>query len=200
MAKQKGLKNLLKYFRTNESRISTILGLIIIVAAAVLAFNYFRGVNREQGAQPTPTPTPAEGEVKLTPDAQGNLVPEGLPTTYAVVAGDNLWKIAVKYYTSGYNWVDIAKENKLANPGLIYVGQELNIPKTAVIEVKQTQATATPAESITGDKYTVQKGDNLWKIAVRAYGDGYKWVDIAKANDLKNPGLIHSGNELTLPR
>jgi nucleoid-associated protein YgaU len=44
------------------------------------------------------------------------------------------------------------------------------------------------------------KGDSLWKIAVRAYGDGYKWVSIAKANKLVNPNLIHSGNVLTLPR
>jgi nucleoid-associated protein YgaU len=54
--------------------------------------------------------------------------------------------------------------------------------------------------SITGDTYVIQKGDSLWKIAVRAYGDGFKWVEIAKANDLENPDLIHSDNELKLPR
>lgn len=53
---------------------------------------------------------------------------------------------------------------------------------------------------ITSDKYIVVHGDNLWTIAERAYGDGYKWVDIAEANNLDNPDIIHAGNEFTLPR
>ena len=55
-------------------------------------------------------------------------------------------------------------------------------------------------ESIEGNTYTVQKGDTLWDISVRAYGDGYRWVEIAEANNLANPDLIHSGNEFVLPR
>lgn len=55
-------------------------------------------------------------------------------------------------------------------------------------------------EKITGEKYTVKKGDHLWGIAVRAYGDGYKWTDIAKSNKLDNPNIIHSGNVLKIPR
>lgn len=54
--------------------------------------------------------------------------------------------------------------------------------------------------AITGNSYTVQSGDNLWDIAVRAYGDGYRWVEIAQANNLANPGLIFSGNVFTIPR
>ena len=56
------------------------------------------------------------------------------------------------------------------------------------------------AEAISGATYSVQKDDNLWNIAIRAYGDGYRWPEIAKENDLVNPGIIHSGNILTLPR
>ena len=61
-------------------------------------------------------------------------------------------------------------------------------------------ATTTSGERIEGTSYTVVHGDSLWKIAERAYGDGYKWVEIAKANNLLHPGIIHSGNTLTLPR
>ena len=46
---------------------------------------------------------------------------------------------------------------------------------------------------------TVVKGDSLWKIAVKNYNDGYKWTEIAKANNLKNPGLLYSGQKLVLP-
>ena len=59
---------------------------------------------------------------------------------------------------------------------------------------------AFPQEKITGNTYKIVPGDDLWQIAVRAYGDGYKWVDIAKANNLDNPDLIHSDNILTIPR
>ena len=46
---------------------------------------------------------------------------------YEVVAGDNLWKIAQKIYQNGYRWVEIAKSNNLPNPGLILVGEKLEM-------------------------------------------------------------------------
>ncbi|MFI5265695.1 MAG: LysM peptidoglycan-binding domain-containing protein [Candidatus Levyibacteriota bacterium] len=55
-------------------------------------------------------------------------------------------------------------------------------------------------QKITGKTYTVKAGDDLWNIAVRAYGDGYKWVDIARVNNLSNPNLIFSDNVLVIPR
>lgn len=53
---------------------------------------------------------------------------------------------------------------------------------------------------IEGNTYTVVRGDNLWNISVRAYGNGFKWGDIAKANNLTNPRVIHAGNVLQIPR
>ncbi|MBM3208681.1 LysM peptidoglycan-binding domain-containing protein [Candidatus Shapirobacteria bacterium] len=113
--------------------------------------------------------------------------------------------MALRFYGSGYNWVDIARENGLKGPEKILAGQELRIPKA---EVRQpvVQATETAkggllaAEPIGGTEYTVVKGDSLWKIAVRAYQDGFKWSQIAKANKLANPNLIHPGNVLKLVR
>jgi len=100
------------------------------------------------------------------------------------------------------NWVDIASENNLSNPGVIEVGQELTIPDVEPKQPTTTQAGETPEElePISGATYTVLGGDNLWDISVRAYGDGYRWVDIAQENELGNPNLIHAGNVLTLPR
>ncbi|MFZ5366415.1 MAG: LysM peptidoglycan-binding domain-containing protein [Patescibacteria group bacterium] len=187
------LKELLKRLKLSEQTVSTVLGALVIVVVGVLIFNYFRGVGRkptlEKPAQP--------GEIKLIEEG-GKIVPEGLPTTYKVEKGDHLWAISQKFFGSGYNWVDIARENRLKNPNRLLVDQELSIPKVEVR--KPVVAQAKFGEPISGSSYTVLKGDHLWGIAVRAYGDGYKWVEIAKANNLANPNLIHPGNILTLPR
>jgi nucleoid-associated protein YgaU len=63
-----------------------------------------------------------------------------------------------------------------------------------------TEPPAPGVQKITGSSYTVVEGDNLWDIAVRRYGDGYRWVDIAKANSLSNPDLIYPGSKFALPR
>jgi nucleoid-associated protein YgaU len=123
-----------------------------------------------------------------------------VPRTYTVKSGDYLWSIAEKIYGSGYNWVDLANANKLQNPEVLYAGTKLVVPnvKPKMITV-QNNSVQNPSP-ITESSYTVVKGDYLWSIAVRAYGDGYKWTEIAKANNLANPDLIFSGNVLKLPR
>jgi nucleoid-associated protein YgaU len=146
-----------------------------------------------------------------------------------VLAGESLWTIAEEYYGDGFAWTRIVEANNLANANDIEEGQVLVIPEaTGEVIAEATDApeasvapspeasptviavaTATPEAVVTtspvvtdvkGDSYTVVAGDNLWEIAVKAYGDGYRWTDIAEANDLVNPGVIHAGNVLTLPR
>lgn len=179
-------------------------------------------------AEPTQAPTPTKVvKPTATPMPPKPAKPLVTGKTYTVVAGDNLWSIAEKTYKSGYNWVDIAKANDLADPSDIHVGNKLILPTVTpqvatvsqatpktqltvfVTPTKAFKPTATPTpqptavitNKITGSKYKVVHGDSLWTIAVRAYGDGYRWVDIAKANDLENnPGLIHAGNTIKIPR
>jgi nucleoid-associated protein YgaU len=53
-----------------------------------------------------------------------------------------------------------------------------------------------------GDRiYIVRSGDSLSKIAQREYGDGQKWRRIFEANQdkIKDPDLIHPGQELKIP-
>lgn len=47
--------------------------------------------------------------------------------------------------------------------------------------------------------YTVVKGDTLWGICRRAYGDGNLAWRLAKANGIKNANLIFPGQALKLP-
>ena len=145
-------------------------------------------------------PTKIVAQAKTTPAPekkveQGNTKP--VKGEYTVAAGDNLWVIAEKQYKSGYNWVDIARANNLSNPGMITAGQKLKLPnveqKIATVSRQQNEAKEAVSQptftKITGDNYAVAKGDTLWNISVRAYGDGYQWVEIASANNFQNPTL-----------
>ncbi len=95
----------------------------------------------------------------------------------------------------------------------IQVSPTITAVPTQVV-VKPTEVMVSPAmapntiegvlapsqNKISGTSYTIVSGDNLWDIAVRAYGDGYRWTEIASANALENPDLIFPGNTLKLPR
>lgn len=48
--------------------------------------------------------------------------------------------------------------------------------------------------------YTIERGDNLWNIAVRVYEDGTKYIWICEANNLThNCSLIHADNMIWIP-
>ncbi len=168
-----------------------VLGGIVIVVVGILVINYFKDIE-------TGTTLPAGQETQ-----EGPTITKDGKTVHIVQPGDSLWKVAERYYDSGYNWTDIALENDITNPELIEMDQELVIPN-----VEPKEATVTIAQEImdnqiqpiSGATYTIATGDNLWDIAVRAYGDGYRWTDIAVENDLVSPSIIHAGNTLVLPR
>lgn len=69
------------------------------------------------------------------------------------------------------------------------------------LEEEQRAAQQKPAPPAT---YTVQPGDNLWRIAAMAdiYADPFQWPLIFKANQsqIKDPDLIYPGQVLKIPR
>lgn len=54
----------------------------------------------------------------------------------------------------------------------------------------------------TGSAYTVKKGDTLWSIAKKHYGDGKKWRLILEANTgkVKTPKSLRAGTVLVIPQ
>lgn len=177
---------------SNNSLLNMILGVLIIVVLGILLFNYF---NKPGG--------------NLGPAQQGELIDVqkgSLPGKYTVKEGDTLYLIAQSYYDDGLKYPELVKTNNLQNPDLIEVGQVLEIPK---LETAQAQPEAGIGgainqtiwgEAITGDSYTVQKGDWLSKIAGRAYGDIYQFEKLSKANSLSDPNNIEPGIVLKIPR
>lgn len=71
-----------------------------------------------------------------------------------------------------------------------------NTKKNATVQQTRSATTAPKAKT-----YTVKKGDTLWGIAKKYYGDGAKYTRIYEANKgkIKNPNLIYPGQVFTIP-
>ncbi|HTT80397.1 MAG TPA: LysM peptidoglycan-binding domain-containing protein, partial [Stellaceae bacterium] len=56
-----------------------------------------------------------------------------------------------------------------------------------------------PAENGT---YVVERGNSLWRIARRVYGNGLHYTEIYRANrdEISNPNLIYPGQHFTVPK
>lgn len=69
----------------------------------------------------------------------------------------------------------------------------------AVTRTVTTNNTAVAKPS--GQNYTVKRGDCLWNIAKRFYGNGAKYTTIynANRNKIRNPNLIYPGQVLWIP-
>lgn len=123
---------------------------------------------------------------------------------YTVQAGEYLWQIAEKKYGSGFNAYDIAKANNITDPNIIFAGQELALPDIkpgapTVGEVSSAAATE-KVQQMLPSTYTIQRGDNLWNIATKLYGDGYAWTRVAITNKFIDPNTLLPGTVLQIPR
>lgn len=209
--------------QSNQSRLSLVLGALIVLVIGILVFNYFNKDKSEVGPSQETTTESSQEDVK----------PENLPGKYTVKESDTLFIIAEKYYHDGTKYSEIVKANNLTNENVIEAGQVLEIPKleqtatpsptitesptpteevspTSTVTTQPTYApqsdnktfieTADFGPKITGNTYTVQEGDWLSTIAGRAYGDIYAYQKIAQANNISNPDLILPGQVLTIPR
>jgi nucleoid-associated protein YgaU len=155
----------------------------------------------------TPTPESSEkvaADSEVTQSAEANS-PAGLKQgqTYTVVEGDNLWTLAEKVYSSGYNFVDIATSNGITNPDYITVGQKIKMPSVQAKEPTvgdiTSPAAMTKAELSVSPTHAVVQGDSLWNIAQKEYNDPYKWTRIAMLNPtITNPDFIMPGQVLKL--
>ena len=190
MARRKIRSKIFNKFKLADSYTSLIMGAIVVLAAGILFISLAKGNRNIQTSSISEEP-------KIGEEKSQNLKTSSI---YTINQGDDLWTISEKVYNDGYKWSEIAKENNLENPGLIYEGNKLIIPTAAPTTVQKESVSIIQNNSITENTYIIRAGDNLWDIAVRAYGDGFRWPDIAKANNLENPSLIFSDNVLTIPR
>ena len=106
--------------------------------------------------------------------------------THVVQPGENLYRIALRH---GTTYRELAAANGITNPDRIYVGQRLVIPGA------QAAAPAAPEPAPTNRVHVVQRGENLYRIALR-YGTNYH--TLAAANGIRSPALISVGQVLRI--
>lgn len=119
---------------------------------------------------------------------------------YVVQQGDSLWKIAQRFNLS----LDalIAANPQIANPSMIQVGQQINVPGTGS-PMAATPMPSAPMHPTSGTytgaswQYMVKAGDSMWRIAKRT---GVSLADLVAANpQIADPNKIMPGQVVNIP-
>lgn len=78
---------------------------------------------------------------------------------------------------------------------------KIETTKKAVTTEPKRETTSSPAPVKQNKTYTVVRGDCLWNIAKKFYGNGSQYTKIYNANKdkIKSPNLIYPGQVLTIP-
>jgi nucleoid-associated protein YgaU len=125
----------------------------------------------------------------------------GQEPLYVVRRGDTLSGIAARLLGDTQRWPELvtaqrtrielsgARLRAITDPDRLYAGEQLAVPP-AIDELGRATW-----------HYHVQRGDTLWSIAARMYGDGRLWRRIADGNEssVTNADRIRPGQVLVVP-
>jgi N-acetylmuramoyl-L-alanine amidase len=118
-------------------------------------------------------------------------------TVHVVTAGATLWGISQRYRVSVGA---IVAANRITNPGRIYAGQRLVIPRASAPRhpgSRASRATAAAPRQATRVVHVVTRGATLWGISQRY---GVSVGAIVAANRIADAGRIYAGQRLLIPR
>ena len=90
------------------------------------------------------------------------------------------------------------------------VSSDIHVPSQSNLDAEPAAAASDPEtdegaqnlytrEPTEGRTYIVGRGDSLWIIAERIYGDGAFWTLLAEANGIRHPSRLIIGQELIVP-
>lgn len=93
-----------------------------------------------------------------------------------------------------------AESPEALEKAILMAGNAMGIQEVQASEVTVAGATAQIAAE--DEFYTIEKGDSLWKIAEKAYGNGAKYTAIFEANRevIKDADLIFPGQKIRIPK
>lgn len=112
---------------------------------------------------------------------------------YVVQPGDSLAEISQKIYGDTSAWQDLAKDNHISSPYVIYPGNKLKFQTSSAA----AQSFAEKYDQVPEKTVTVKKGDTLSKIAARVFGSASGWKIFTVYNNISNPHRIEVGLTLS---
>ncbi len=181
---------------------------------ALLAFSafFFSVTNFAQDAKPRIPSQPAIDDVKPEPEAPKLTAKPAAKQKYLVKSGDNIWKIAKAHEIE---MPALLHENNLGDANSLQIGDILILPIDVVsknpprLEKEKSPSTSGALSGTkaggkaksAGDEewevYTIQSGDNPWRIAKDR---GLKHQSVVKLN----PGIdftkLAVGQEIKIPK
>ncbi|WP_432665980.1 LysM peptidoglycan-binding domain-containing protein [Wukongibacter baidiensis] len=113
--------------------------------------------------------------------------------THIVQSGETYWKISQKYSVNLNELLDINNANEYSE---LYVGQSINIPNSASLKETTTVKTQNSEPYITYTYYTVQKGDDFWKISIKF---GIPQYELINTNNMNENTILNIGDVLKIP-
>ncbi len=90
------------------------------------------------------------------------------------------------------------KQYKEYNTNICKVVEGENGEQSLEVESKR-DSSSSPEPTTAPKTYKVVKGDTLWGVAKKFYGNGSKYPNLVSANKIDNPNLIRVGQVLTIP-
>ena len=186
--------------QTGDS-IQTIAARFGVLADAIRQLNGLTSASRIAPGQilrvPLPEALPAAAQTEPSPR---------LDRTHIVRPGESLQTIGQRY---GIDWLALARANNMTNPNLIYVGQVIVLPSTALPdEAPAAQPAADsvfqpvrfPRRALAGRQYRlhlVQFGEDLARIA-QTYG--LSALEISNLNGFRGDMRLYLGDLVLLPQ
>lgn len=115
--------------------------------------------------------------------------------TYTVQTGDTYWVISQKL---GVDIKKLMELNGHTEKTVLYVGQQIKVPSgdTAPISSAQPTVTTGAAPYITYTSYTVQRGDDFWKISIKF---GIPMYELMNTNNMTEKTVLNIGDQLKIP-
>jgi LysM repeat protein len=134
-------------FRTNVRHLAEING--IVNPALIFAG---QRIQVPSVVQPTAAPSGTAAAIRTSAPASATPTPvptsaPGTTTTYTVVAGDTLFRIAVRFNTTVARLLTL--NPNITNPSLIYVGQRITVPTTGTGAAAAASATPASVAAVT---------------------------------------------------
>jgi len=124
--------------------------------------------------------------------------------THVVVKGDTLWDISQKYLNDPFRYPELAELSNIKNPDLIYPGEIITIATTQAVD-NNVQAQVFDKSVVANLEtsqlkpigfitHVVVKGDTLWDISKKYLNNPFRYPEVAKLSEIKNPDLIYPGD------